>query len=91
MQETYVPDPVFELEKLTKTVNDLAGSKSRGVLKRYPTLFMLLTALGFSAVIHGFENLFDNIELFAKNPDYLLLFGLMVLIFTGSLFKKLSK
>jgi hypothetical protein len=57
---------------------------------RYPLLFVLLSSFGLVATFYGFEKVIDNIAFFAENPYAILLTGIATLIFTGTLFKKLS-
>lgn len=59
------------------------------VFKRFPLLFTLLGTFGLVATLYGFERLIDQVDLFAENPLILLTTGILLLIFTGTLYKKL--
>ena len=56
---------------------------------RFPLFFALLGAFGVVATFYGFERLIDKIDLLADNPFILLASGILILILTGSLYKKL--
>lgn len=66
------------------------GKKRKDVFERFPLLFTLLGSFGLVATFYGFERLIDQIDIFADNPLILLGTGLLILIFTGSLYKKLQ-
>ena len=74
-----VPRPV--VEKL--------ASRRNSTFSRFPLLFTLLGAGGLVATFYGFERLIDKIDLIADNPFILLASGVLVLILTGTLYKKL--
>ena len=89
-------------EKFLKSVEQIIPEKGRymmgsfekqkgEVFRRFPTLFILLTTLGVVSVFHGFENVVDRIPVFANNPLLLVLFGIVVLALTGTLYKNLQK
>ncbi|MBI2592338.1 hypothetical protein HYW36_02565 [Candidatus Saccharibacteria bacterium] len=56
---------------------------------RFPLLFTLLGAFGVVATLYGFERLIDKSELLSDSPFILLGTGILTLILTGSLYKKL--
>jgi len=60
------------------------------IFSKYPLPFTLLGALGLAATFYGFERVLDDIQFFADNPWLLLGFGIGILIFTGTLYKKLQ-
>ena len=64
--------------------------KRDSVFARFPLLFTLLGAFGFSATLYGFFGIIDNIQPLANNPFIALLTGVLILIFTGKLYKKLG-
>lgn len=59
------------------------------VFKRFPLLFTLMGTFGLVATLYGFERLIDQIELFVENPLILLGTGILTLVLTGTLYKKL--
>lgn len=75
-----VPVPV--ISKLAQT--------REGVFARFPLLFTLLGTFGLVATFYGFEGIINRIELLADNPVILLSVGLLALITTGTLYKKLG-
>lgn len=65
------------------------GERRRVVFERFPLLFTLLGSFGLVATFYGFENLIDTTSL-ADSPWMLLGTGVLTLIITGSLYKKLQ-
>jgi hypothetical protein len=84
-------DPILEIEKIIKSVHDGAGSYTKPVLKRYPLLFAFLLTFSLAAVLHGFEIMTDEIEIFHTHPFLLMLIGTFALVLTGTLYKLLEK
>jgi len=76
---TEIPRPV--VGKLT--------SKRNSAFNRFPLLFTLLGTFGVVATFYGFERLIDKSEILSENPFILLGAGVLTLILTGSLYKKL--
>lgn len=62
----------------------------QSLLKRYPTLFLLLTTLGVTAVFLGLEQILLDIPLFDEHPGVLFGLGVAILAVTGQLYKKLD-
>lgn len=65
--------------------------KKEAVFERFPLLFTLLGTFGLVATFYGFERLIDAIPLFANNPFILFVTGIIVLLFTGTLYQRLGK
>lgn len=57
---------------------------------KHPLLFGLMTTFGFVSVLYGFEKFIDRIDLLADNPWVLLIIGLLILVATGTAYKKLN-
>lgn len=74
--------PRAEVERLLKRRN--------AVFQRFPLVFTLLGAFGLVATFYGFEHLIDQIPLFIEHPVILLATGVVTLLFTGTLYKKLG-
>lgn len=89
MQKT--PDPIRDLEEVTQRLHTLIESQGKSVFERYPLTFALLATFGIAAVVYGFQELIDTIPPFQAHPLLVLLVGLVILFFTGSLYKRLSK
>jgi hypothetical protein len=84
-------DPIQEIERLLKELNDRAGSYTRPVLNRYPLLFAFLLTFSVAAILHGFELFTDEVPLLKEHPSYLVVGGSFLLFITGTLYKKLEK
>ncbi len=72
-----------------RIVDRMFEEKRKAVFQRFPLLFTLLGAAGLVATFHGFEGLMDQLGL-SNQPLLLLGVGLTLLIFTGTLYKKLG-
>ena len=81
-------DPKRVVDAPKPVVNKLASHRDNA-FGRFPLLFTLLGAGGLVATFYGFERLIDKIDLIADNPFILLASGVLVLILTGTLYKKL--
>jgi len=86
-----LPDPLEHAERIVRGANDATGKSVRPVLRKYPLLFGLLITFSVAAVIHAIELLSDRVPLFESHPSILLLLGLLGLLFTGALYRKLEK
>jgi len=82
-----------EIKKLESAGSSLSG-KMRSVrdsaFTRFPLVFVLLSSFGLVATFYGFEKVIDGIPFFTNNPYMILITGILVLLFTGALYKKLS-
>ena len=82
-----------EMRKLEEMGGSLSGKAKRlrdSAFMRFPVIFVLLSTFGLVATFYGFEKLIDNTVYFAENPKMILIVGLFILAFTGTLYKKLS-
>lgn len=86
----YTKDPIFEAEKIVREVHDSAGRYAQPVLRRYPLLFSFLIVFSVAAILHGFEILISEVEIFHEHPMYLIGIGAGMLFFTGMLYKALG-
>ena len=84
-------DTLERLEMIARKMNDTLGTHTRSVFGRYPILFSLLVVFGFVAVSEGVKGIIETVPLFYNHPWYMLIAGLVVLIVTGSLYKKLEE
>jgi len=57
---------------------------------RFPLLFTLLATFGVVATFYGFQGILEKIPLLANDPYISLIIGLLILVFTGKLYKKLG-
>jgi hypothetical protein len=86
MDETKKSD--YRIKKSAEMVSGAIKYGRESTFKRFPVLFTLLSAFGLVATFYGFEKVIDSFG-FSTNPWAVLVLGLVVLIFTGSLYKKL--
>jgi hypothetical protein len=70
------------LEKLTR--------KRDSTFRRFPLVFTLLGTFGLVSTYYGFQHVIDKIPILANNPILSLATGLLILLFTGTLYKKLG-
>ncbi len=84
-------DLLKKVEELTARMNELFGHKTKHVFMRYPLTFALLIVFGVVMVTDGVKQLLLEIPLFKNSPFIMLLTGILVLIITGTLYKKLNK
>lgn len=86
-----IKDPIHSVEKIVKEVHDTTSKYTEPVLSRYPLVFSFLVVFGVGMTLKGFERIIDQIPFLKENPILLLLTGLLVLTFTGSLYKWLNR
>ena len=82
-------DVVEEVEEISKDLHDVIEKQGRPVFRRYPLIFGLLGTFGIVSVIYGFEGVIDNIPYLKEHPVILLLLGVVILLVTGGLYKRL--
>ncbi len=85
------PDPLHHAENLAKESNIYMGKVTKNAFKKYPITFSLLVLFGVTSVMHGYDALIKEIPLFDQHPILLFFIGLVILILTGSLYKRLNK
>jgi hypothetical protein len=76
--------------ELTRTVDGYVVPVRKTIFKRFPVAFALLVTLGVSATVLGIEQVLLRYELLANHPELILFFGITILVFTGTLYKKLG-
>jgi len=70
-------------------VDRVISEKRKAVFQRFPLLFTLLGTFGLVATFYGFERVMDQTGL-SENPVILLGIGIVILIFTGTLYRRLG-
>jgi hypothetical protein len=85
---------IFKAPRKVKEVADeqvvsRLSSTRKNAFQRFPLLFTLLSAFGVVATTVGLERLIDRLNFFNRNPYFVLLAGLLTLLVTGTLYKKL--
>lgn len=76
--------------QFTKTVDGLVAPVRKTVFRRFPVLFSLLVTLGVSATVLGFEQILLQYQILQESPVLIFILGVSILIFTGTLYKKLG-
>ena len=64
--------------------------KRNNAFKRFPLVFTLLGTFGVVSVLYGVQHLFDKVPFLVNNPIAALIVGIVVLLITGTLYKKLG-
>ncbi len=85
-----ITNNISKIEEAAKNKFNNAVERPRKALERFPTIFLLLVTAGVVLVLSGFERIFDNIPIFRDNPILMVIFGIIILLFTGKLYKKLD-
>lgn len=62
----------------------------KSILKRFPTLFLLAVTFGVSMVFYSIETILARNPFVADHPWVTLGIGLLILIVTGTLYRKLD-
>jgi len=84
-------DLLGHVEMLTDKINKVVGSRGQSAFARYPLTFGLLALLGAVMLSEGVRGVLREVGILGGNPWYSLLVGLALLVFTGTLYKKLDK
>ena len=84
-------DILKHIVNLSNKVNKLMAPRAKTVLRRYPIAFGLLILLGVIALHEGLKGVIKNLGLLDINPWYLITVGLVILVITGTVYKKLDK
>jgi hypothetical protein len=94
MEPSTPKDPALEKEKAAiardRAVVYKIGERRDRLSERYPLVFTLTGAFGLVATFYGFEGIIDRIDALANNPYFILGTGILALVITGQLYKKLS-
>jgi hypothetical protein len=83
-------DVLRHIEKLAEETNASMQKRGKGVLRRYPLTFTILILIAVVLVSEGIKVGLEEIGLLS-HPFYSLLIGLIILLLTGTLYKKLEK
>ena len=82
--EDVLKETVGEIDSLVKKPREV-------VFRRYPFLFTLLVTFGVAAVFFGFEKILSNSFYLSDKPWLILVIGVLVLAFSGQLYKRLGE
>jgi hypothetical protein len=86
-----ITDPLHEIEQVTMRLNKIMDGKTQGVFNRYPLTFSFLVLFGVMSVLHGYDAVIFKIPFLNNHPVLVFIIGLLILILTGSLYKRLQK
>ena len=84
-------DLLKKAEVVTDELNKYFHQKGRSVFNRYPVFFALVVIVGATLMSQGIKGLLFEIPLLNNSPLAMFLFGILILIITGTLYKKLDK
>jgi hypothetical protein len=90
MSENKIDKNFQKLGYKTNEIGNKFNKYRESAFSRFPLLFVLLSSFGLVATFYGFEKVIDQIDFFSKYPSMVLVTGIIVLIITGSLYKKLK-
>lgn len=82
-----------KLDQVTGVEKDLIQKlehRRERLINHFPLWTALVATFGVVMIFYGFEKLIDRIPLLANNPWILLVTGLVVLVVTGTAYKKLN-
>lgn len=72
-----------DIEKKVKTYQ-------KSALERFPFLFLTLSTFGGVMIFYGFEKIIDATPFIADNPVSMIVLGILILMGTGAVYKKLG-
>lgn len=84
-------DVLKHIENLSNKINELMKPKAHSILRRYPITFGILILFGVIALHEGLKGILEKYGLLEMNPWSLLIIGILILIVTGTIYKKLDK
>lgn len=61
-----------------------------GVFAKFPLGFTLLGTFGVITTYYGFGHLLDKFPVFARDPLLTLVLGILILVLTGTIYKRLG-
>ena len=81
-----------EIEDAALSSEDLLSGEVRPIrkllIKRFPVFFLLLVTVGFVSVSFGLEEILHSHSFFSEHPYLVMGFGLLLLVFTGTAYKR---
>ena len=83
-------DLLKRVEELTAKLNQIFGERGRHFFVRYPLTFAILIVFGVTMVTEGMKLMLLEVPFFHDKPFMMLLAGILVLVITGTLYKKLK-
>jgi len=84
-------DLLKKAEEVTDELNKYFHKKGKSVFNRYSVFFALTVIVGATLMSQGIKGLLFEIPFLYNSPLMMFLSGILVLIITGTLYKKLDK
>lgn len=84
-------DLLKKIEELTVTLDKFFNKKRKLVFARYPVVFALLVVVGATMMSMGIKELILKVPFLNQSPWAMFLGGILILILTGTLYKKLDR
>lgn len=84
-------DLLKKAEEATDEMNKFFYKKGKSVFNRYPVMFALVVVAGVTLMSQGIKGLLFEIPFLNNSPFIMFLSGILILIITGKLYKKLDK
>lgn len=75
--------------KNKSTLKRLANERD-SAFRKFPLIFTLLGTFGVVSVLYGVQHLFDKVPYLVNNPILAVIVGLVILLLTGTLYKRLG-
>ena len=83
---------IAEIESLATTAEEKFQQRltpvRKSLIKRFPVIFLLLVTAGFAFVSFGIEEFLHSQAFLTKNPLLVFSVGLLLLIISGSAYKR---
>lgn len=79
------------MHDVPEAVHEVFKRHRRTAFERHPFLFSTLGLFGLVATWQGFDDVVARIEIFNTYPTLLLIIGLLILLFTGRLYRHLDR
>jgi hypothetical protein len=79
------------LHSIPESVHEVFRRHRRTAFEKHPFFFSTLGLLGLVATWQGFDHVISQIDYFKNNPGTLLIIGLVILLFTGRLYRQLDR
>lgn len=93
MKKDLTESTLNTIESTLKTVEQKVESYTapvrKSIFKRFPVFFSLFVTFGIAAVFFGFERILEDMSYMNEHPILILSLGILVLVVTGTLYKKL--
>ena len=89
-QPVAVGQDIKQTVRENRKLIEVLRSQQQAAIQRFPLVFTMLGSFGLAATFYGFEHVIDQIPLLKSNPGIMLGVGILILLMTGTLYKKLS-